>query len=194
MYQYQESSLRITYGSELIVSVADMKKHLRVSGSTEDSLIEVYIRAATRHVENHTRLMLSDGAVTQVFTAPTNISGKQFFSLGIGNIYEVVSASCNTIDDLAFTNAITSDYTIIEGLNKPQIVAPNGLTFAGDVAPYHIQFVCSAGYSTGEVPKDIIVAIMLICADMYENRMDTVKQLPTAAEVLLSSYVVNQGV
>lgn len=194
MYQNQESSLNITYSSDLIVSVSDMKKHLRVSGSSEDSLIEVYIRAATRHAENHTRLMFAMGTVTQVFTRPTTLTSIQFLSLGIGNAVTVTDISCNTLDNSLFDNAVTSDYTLLLGTNKPRVYAPNGLTFENDVTPYQISVTYTAGNATGATPKDIIVAIMLICGDMYENRMDSVKQLPTAAEVLLSSYVVNQGV
>jgi uncharacterized phiE125 gp8 family phage protein len=172
-----------------------MKKHLRVTGTIEDSLIETYIRAATRHVENYTRLMLSAGTAVQVFAAPNTLDSKQFFSLAVGNAISVASIQCNTIDSATtFDNDITSDWALIPDFNKPRVYAPNGLEFANDAIPYHIKITYTAGYGTGATPNDIIVAIMLICADMYENRMDSVKQLPTAAEVLLSSYVVNQGV
>jgi uncharacterized phiE125 gp8 family phage protein len=194
MYQYQESSLKINYGNDVIFSVDDMKKHLRVTGNSEDSLIEIYIKAATRYVENYTRLLLAGGTSKQVFFSPTTMDNKQFFSLAIGNATAVTSITCNTVDNLTAEFAITSDWTLVKDTNKPRVYAPEGLEFAGNVAPHSIAITYTAGFTECEIPPDIKVAIMLVCADMYENRMDSVKQLPTAAEILLSPYVVNQGV
>lgn len=194
MYQYQESSLKIIYSNDIILSVGDMKKHLRVTGNDEDSLIEVYIKAAIRYVENYTRLLLVEGTAQQIFIRPTTMDNTQFFSLAIGNAIEVTSITCNTEDDLTVQKAITSDWTLIANTNKPRIYAPKGLEFTDNVTPYQITISYRAGFDECDIPSDIKVAIMLVCADMYENRMDSVKQLPTAAEILLSPYVVNQGV
>jgi hypothetical protein len=122
------------------------------------------------------------------------MDNKQFFSLAIGNATAVTSITCNTVDNLTAEFAITSDWTLVKDTNKPRVYAPEGLEFTGSVTPHSIAITYTAGFTECGIPPDIKVAIMLVCADMYENRMDSVKQLPTAAEILLSPYVVNQGV
>lgn len=206
MQQYQESSLKITYSNDIILSVDDMKKHLRVTGNDEDSLIEIYIKSAMRYVENYTRLLLLDGTVQQVFIMPTTVSANQllitgytvinnqFLSLAIGNAVTVTSITCNTDSDMVTQKAITSAWRLLANTNKPRIYAPEGLLFADNVNPYQITVSYTAGFAECDIPSDIKVATMLVCADMYENRINSVKQLPTAAEILLSPYVVNQGV
>jgi len=206
MQQYQESSLKITYSNDVILSVDDMKRHLRVTGNDEDSLIEIYLKSAMRYVENYTRLLLLEGTAQQVFTLPMMVSSTQFLitgstlinnqylSLGIGNAISVTSITCNTESDLTTQKAITSTYKLLANMNKPRIYVPDGLIFTDNVAPYQITVSYTAGFAECDIPNDIKVATMLVCADMYENRINSVKQLPTAAEILLSPYVVNQGV
>lgn len=205
---YQESSLNISYSSSAVITTAEMKAHLRVTGSSENDLIDTYTKAATRWVENYTRLLLLPGTVTEIFTStPTTgiqpvlftgstmvFSPPDFFSLKIGNAISVKSITANTMDDTATFTALSTTNVLNTGFNKPRIYAPDGWIF-GNISPFQIKIIYAAGYANAAaVPNDIKVAIMLVCADMYENRMDSVKQLPTAAEVLLSSYVVNQGV
>lgn len=206
MQQYQESSLKITYSNDIILSVDDMKKHLRVTSNDEDSLIEIYIKSAMRYVENYTRLLLLGGTVQQIFIMPTTVSANQllitgytvinnqFLSLAIGNAIAVTSITCNTDSDMVTQKAITSAWRLLANTNKPRIYAPEGLLFADNVNPYQITVSYTAGFDEFDIPNDIKVAVMLVCADMYENRINSVKQLPTAAEILLSPYVVNQGV
>lgn len=150
MQQYQESSLKITYSNDVILSVDDMKRHLRVTGNDEDSLIEIYLKSAMRYVENYTRLWLLEGTAQQVFTLPMMVSSNQFLitgstlinnqylSLGIGNAISVTSITCNTESDLTTQKAITSTYKLLANMNKPRIYVPDGLIFTDNVAPYQI--------------------------------------------------------
>lgn len=205
---YQESSLNISYSSSAVITTAEMKAHLRVTGSSEDSLIDTYIKAATRWVENYTRLLLLPGTVTEIFTStpttgiqPVLITGSvmvvappEFFSLKIGNATSITSVTANTTDATGTFTPLSTTSLLNADFNKPRVYAPDGWIF-GSITPFQIKIVYAAGYANAAaVPNDIRVAIMLVCADMYENRMDSVKQLPTAAEILLSPYVVNQGV
>jgi len=205
---YQESSLEISYNASLPITVSEMKTHLRVTGSSEDTLIETYTRAACRHVENLCRICLLPATVTQYFTRLPGITGVpvmlengatvyypfDYFSLGIGNATTVTTVSANTTDaPTTFTN-MTTTTVLLTGFNRPRIYAPDGWTF-GTISPYQIRIIYAAGYAdTSSIPADIKTAAMLVCADMYENRMDSVKQLPTAAEILLQNYMTMQGV
>lgn len=205
---YQESSLSIAYSESAVFTTSEMKSHLRVTNSSEDTLINTYIAAATRFVENYTRLLMLPGTVTEIFTAvpgsggmpvltsdfATVYSPPAFYSLKIGNPIALTSVSANTTDATGSFTALSTTSLLNAAFNKPRVYAPDGWTF-GTISPFQIKIVYSAGYANAAaVPNDIKVAIMLVCADMYENRMDYVKQLPTAAEILLSPYVVNQGV
>lgn len=194
--RYQESSLNISYSTSAVLTNSEMKAHLRVTGTNEDSLITTYVAAATRFAENYTRLLMLPGTVTEIFSMIPGNSGvpSEFYSLKIGNAMAITSISANTTDSPEDFTAMSSANVLNQHFNKPRVYAPDGWEF-GTVSPYQVKIVYAAGFAdAASVPSDIKVAIMLICADMYENRMDYVKQLPTAAEILLSPYVVNQGV
>ena len=52
-----------------------------------------------------------------------------------------------------------------------------------------VRYVC--GYSSSsDVPAPIRQAMLLMIAEMYEKRQDSVKRLPTAAEYLMNPYRV----
>lgn len=205
---YQESSLAISYSASAVFTTAEMKKHLRVTGSSEDTLIDTYIAAATRFVENYTRLLMLPGTVTEIFTSMPATGGTavmlptgatvfappEFYALKVGNATSITSVSANTTDATGTFTALSTTSLLNSAFNKPRVYAPDGWTF-GSISPFQIKIVYAAGYANAaSVPNDIKVAIMLVCADMFENRMDSVKQLPTAAEMLLSPYKVEQGV
>ena len=205
---YQESSLQISYNSSAVFTTSEMKAHLRVTGSSEDTLIDTYTKAATRWVENYTRRLMLPGTVTEIFTSAPGTGGTavmltngaftftppDFYSLKIGNATSITSVSANTTDNTASFTALSTTSLLNADFNKPRVYAPDGWTF-GTISPFQIKIVYAAGYANAAaVPNDIKVAIMLVCADMFENRMDSVRQLPTAAEILLATYKVEQGV
>ena len=51
-----------------------------------------------------------------------------------------------------------------------------------------VTYTVGYGDSASDVPEAIKAAMLLIIGDLYENRTDTVKRLPTASEHLLNQY------
>jgi len=205
---YQESSLLISYSSSAVFTTSEMKAHLRVTGSSEDSLIDSYAKAATRWVENYTRRLMLPGTVTEIFTSSPGTGGTavmlssgamvfsppDFFSLKIGNPISITSVSANTADDTATFTPLSTTSLLNADFNKPRVYAPDGWTF-GSISPFQIKIVYAAGYANAAaIPEDIKIGIRLVCADMFENRMDSVRQMPTAAEMYLGPYKVEQGI
>jgi len=190
------------------VSLSDMKAYLRVTGTVEDSVITDMIYSAARHVENYCRLLLLPGTVTEIFTK-LPVSGSNpiynpaslvtwwpnsYFSLGVGNLISLTSVSANTTDDIATFTAMSSTKHVDSGFNRPRLYAPEGWEFSG-ISPYQIKVVYTAGYAdAASVPAPLRNALKRICADMFENRMNGVDELTTAAEILMQDYVVIQGV
>jgi uncharacterized phiE125 gp8 family phage protein len=55
-----------------------------------------------------------------------------------------------------------------------------------------INVTYQSGYANAAaVPAAIKKAMLMLIADSYQNRQDSVKQLPTAVEYLLNPYRVN---
>ena len=214
MLRNQEFSVSQSFNSSLPFTVAEIKTYLRVTGSSEDSLISDIIFSACRYVENYCSVMLLPGTVTEKYTklpGTVSVPGASyistpgaffwmnyypygFYSLSVGNVTAITSIEANTYDAPTSWTALVNTSVLDAGHNRPRLYAPKGWDF-GSITPYQIKIVYTAGYAdTASIPPDMKMAIRLIIADMYENRMDSVRQLPTASEILLQNYCVMQGV
>lgn len=180
-----EFSYSISYGSTLAVTTAEVKEHIRLTHSLEDSVLAIYIKSAQRYIEEYCNICLIGGTVTQIFY---NGWPDHYYSLSVGNVSAVTSISYNTIDDVAsFTTVSSTEYLTDKAFNRARIFPLNDGW--PDAAPTQVKIIYTSGWAdAASVPAEIKEAIFLIVADMYENRQDTVKQLPTASQMLLQPY------
>jgi uncharacterized phiE125 gp8 family phage protein len=189
--KYLPSSLTINYSSTLPVTVAEAKAHLRVTDSSEDALIELYLRAAIRRVEQHCGISLLSSTVTEIF--PSFPDEMQPFDLSVQPATAVTSLSYNTTDSTGtFTTIASANYVTEFDHNKAQIKPVTSWDYDGTVL--QVRAIYTAGYTNAAaVPPNLKVAILLILGDFYENRTDAdAVQLNRAAIALMQPYLVER--
>lgn len=169
------------------VTTAEAKTHLRVSGSDEDTYIDSLVTSARQWVELYTGLALITQTITEKWDDfPCE---REVIPLRIAPVIGSLSITYKATDG---TNTTWSSSEYVTSLAMPEpIIAPaQGYYYPtpiAEIAAVSIQY--SAGYGAASaVPKAIKQAILLLVGDMYEQRQDTVKQLPTAAERLLQPF------
>lgn len=176
------------------VSLTTVKLHLRVSDSTEDTLIAAYITAAREYVERVTRRQLA--LVTYDYTLdafPTHGGPIALPRPPLVNVSSIkyVDAASGSVVTLAGTT-----YTVIAD-REPGIIA---LAY-GQVWPLARQIDNAvtirfgAGYST--VPSSLVAAMLLIVGDLFESRQanitGTIITANPAVEALLTPYRVMEA-
>lgn len=185
-----ESSVSVNYSASLAVTLTEAKSHLRVTSSAEDSIIGIYLAAAQRYVEEWCQICLIGGTVTQIWPGPWPCG---YLSLSVGNVSGVTSFSYNTEDSLTFVTIDAAEYIYSKDYNRARIARWTGSW--PNVTPLQLKVVYTSGFEdAADVPANIKVAILLVLADMYENRQDSIKTMPTAAQHILQPYVTIQKV
>ena len=188
---YRFTSLRrTTEPAALAVSRTTAKAHLRVTHSGEDSLIDLYIGAAVRHVEDYTGRALVTQSWTMklagfcgdiILPRPPLASLTSFTYLDTDGASQAVSASLYTTDTASEPGAIRlnpdSDWPDTDdGENTVTVV-----------------YSCGYGASETSVPEAIRQAILLMVGHSYENREavsvgGAVSVFPLAVDALLAPY------
>jgi len=165
------------------LTVSEVKDYLKVDSSADDTLIGTLITAARQWVENHCALALLPQTAIQVwgvFDKEMDLALSPLRSvsaityLDTGGTQQTLSASVYGVDNIRTPSRIYRAY----GQSWPSTYE----------APNAASAIFTAGYDAASaVPAAIKQALMLTIADMYDNRTDYVKRLPTAAEYLLQS-------
>ena len=152
------------------VNVTEAKAWLKVDWDSEDSLIETLITAAREKCEQYTNRAFISQGITESF----GIYDDVILSVG-----DVISIDSVTVGETALTSA---DYTTDDAIDGFKITL-------NDLPDDRVTVVYTAGYgaSANDVPKAINAAILLMVSDLYDNRGDKVKRLPTASENLLNT-------
>lgn len=168
------------------VTTAEAKAHLRVSGNDEDTYVDALVTAARQWTEFY----LGRLCMTQTITEKWD-----WFPVGCAMSLRwspVQSfSSVGYLDSNGDTQTWDSaDYTV-DTTTQPGRVAPKyGEQYPETRSQQNaVTLTYVAGYASADlVPKAIKQAILLMVGEMYEQRENTVKQLPTAAEYLLQPY------
>lgn len=164
------------------ITTAEAKIHLKVDGSTEDTLIDAYIATARQYVENYTSKKLVTQTVQQTYDSfPADC-----LELSVKPIQSVTSVAY--IDTAGDSQTWSSADYDTDFISTPGRIAP-GLEkeypSLGDVInAVTITYVVGYG-GAADVPERYKSAIKLIVGELYENRENRVKKMPTAAEALL---------
>lgn len=200
-----------------VVSLSDMKKHLRVDHSDDDDLIEAITDACTRHIDGGEgklgRALISQTWELRLNSFLRGFSGSGYhrsfrrnysIELPLPPLLAVENIKYYDSDDVLQT-ASTDLYEVIGiGGLKPGFISLKKdqswpTTFSRHEAVI-VRFI--AGYvdtsqspAVGEVPAPIIAAIKLTAGTLYANRESmvigqTAVELPWAAKALLDPYRV----
>jgi hypothetical protein len=187
---YNRHSLKVTVApATLPVSVNELKEFLRIDGSSEDTILEQFIQAATTAVE----LYISKSLITQTrtltldwlpptpqtrlrtqddgyFYLPYIFNGRGYLDLPYSPIQSITSLQTFGLDnaastfDSAYYTLDVAGSRLLFNTNSPGL--PSNLRERAAVVITYV-----AGYgSASNVPHDIKLAVMAYASDMYNCR------------------------
>jgi hypothetical protein len=92
------------------------------------------------------------------------------------------------VDEIGSEVTITTDQYIIDTISEPARIQSTAGWFAaaGVVNQVIVRYV--VGTDVSSIPKPLIQGMMLVISDLYDQRNDRVKALPTASEYLWNPY------
>jgi len=176
------------------VSLAEVKTHLRVTGTDDDALITRLYAVAVASVEQ----TLCRKLITQTWKAYFDAWPDNQFIIPFGNLQSVTHIKYTDVD--ATQSTFSSSYCDVDTVSVPgRILLGYGDAWPTDtltaVNPIEIQFVTGYGASSTNVPQDIRNAIMLLVGHYYENRemylIGTIgNKIPMSVEFLLNPHRV----
>lgn len=167
-----------TAATTAAISTADAKAWLRVEHSADDDLIAMLVASATAHAENYLSQAFMEQEITETFDA-----WQPEIKL---TIHPVISVdSIEYIDDNGDAQTLDSSVYLVDNYQKRCIITPaySQSWPSARTQRNTITVTYTAGYET--LPADAKLALLLMVADAYENRQDSVKQLPTASKYIL---------
>ncbi len=164
--------------------------------TSDDALLDIYIKAARQLVEKKTNTALISKTITQVYNEfPCAKEGNEYaaLKLAVSPLLSVTSVSYKDGDGDAQTVTSTNYDTDIT--TQPGLVAPKNTfswpsVYSGLNA---VTVVYLAGYTdASSVPYTLKQSMLLAIAFWYRKRVDSPKRLPTQAEDLLRNYRVSE--
>lgn len=184
------------------VSLADAKVHLRVDGTDEDTLIQLYIDAATQSAQDflkralitQTLEMTMDGFVESAkldLVWEGTLTGYRQDIEGFSDIIDVWRAPIQSVtsittfdDDNASTVYASANYEL--DAKKGRIYLNQNNVWPTDLRDYagvKVRYVAGYGDDPADVPADIRMAILQHVSQMYERC--GVCEMPAACRQLL---------
>jgi len=176
------------------VTLEEAKRHLRVDGTEEDTLIEGLIAAARELVEGETGRTLMAQTIRQYFDDFPEDGGTLRLA-----VYPVRSvASLKYLDDDGTETTLAADDYRADVTSEPARIDPAcGETWPTTYGASNGVWVnVEAGYaSAAAVPRGLKQAILLLVGHWYENREainigNIVAELPMAVRSLLNRWTV----
>lgn len=174
---------------DTIITVADLKAHMRVTHTQEDTYISALRSAAISWVEEHCNIKLGS------YTARGYLAGFYNSYIPIGPVTAISEVKYQTTSDKTYSNldTLAAGLWFTDEISKPARIAfrdyPNVYEYA--LTPVVVTF--TAGYTT--MPDPVLQAIRLLVAHMYENRQEEVvgtitTRLKFGLEALLNPFRV----
>lgn len=165
------------------LTTAEAKAHLRVTDTSEDSLIASYIVAAREWVENYTGHVLVERELTASFTE-------------FGDFLTIHSAPNVVIDSIAYLDADgnVADFAYFAypaGINPVKIYPLDNWPTIDDNSAILVTY--TAGYaSASDVPQALKQAMLLLIAAWHQQRGTNadapVQEVPFAVTALCRAY------
>lgn len=184
-------NLKVIEGSNTeVVTLEEVKNHLRIDGDDEDSIISSYIQAAREYAE----IFTGRSFVEKTYEYITNPKEKYaYIELPMPPLVEVleVSAMQSTNEELLNEG---KDYYIIKGYDESLIYPSLERGWPKETLDRlgGIKVKYRAGYS--EAPMSVKQAILILVAHFYENRENLIardyKEIPFGVSSLLRPFWV----
>lgn len=172
------------------ITTAEAKAHLNLDSdfTADDTLIDAMITASREYAEAYCRRKFVTTTIIEYFDGFP--SGALELSYTVQSLTSVkYKDSDNTEQTWTASDYITDDKAIPASLN----VAPNKSypsTYDATNVVY-VEYVTGYGAASA-VPNAIKQGLLLMLSDMYDNRMDRVRELPTTSQFLFNPYQIVQ--
>ena len=169
-----------------IITTADLKAHLRVDHSDEDTLIEALREAAIAHVESYCNVKLGDvAAVMYLDGFPTS------WEVPVGPVQSITQIDYNPTTTTTQTLPATNWYADL--VRQPARISIINPPSVADYTHNGVQVSCVVGYPEDSIPAPILHAIRLIVGHFYEQRQEVIVgvsaiALPFGIHALLNPY------
>ena len=172
----------ITPAYGLPVSLTEFKEHLGIYHTEKDDNLTIMLNAAIAKAESFTGCVFrTGGEVIEKHCA-------------VFEDTEINRAPVTGVDAVYYFDSSNSEQTLGTAYWDANVnTTPAAVTFTAPPATYtrhdavKIRFV--AGYDSAfDVPYNVKAAILMFAQYLYENPGDSVKQLPTARELLLRDF------
>ncbi len=152
------------------ITLAMAKDHLRVDHDDEDTLIERIAEVAAEAVEDQAGRCLTFSTWRETHDNPT------------GTI-ELARYDASTLSSIERWNATTYEWTALDAANfyleNNRLCPRTGTSWPSDRVRF--SYVCGYSADTTGVPFPLIQAVLLVVAELYENRMGTMESRLTKA-------------
>lgn len=175
----------------------EVKLWLKVDTSADDTLISGLITAARKHVERYTGISLLSQTVQQTFDKWPDSSNKKTpngeLKLSVSPLISVTSVSY--LDTSGQSQVLASSNYVVDTLSFPSRIAP---TINYDWPETYnvinaITVTYTAGYSAttdGNFPSELLTAMKLWIAGLYEVRQDYAKRYKNTSTVILDTVKI----
>ena len=169
-----------------VITVADLKSHLRVDHSDEDTLIEALRDTAIAWIEDYCNTRLGD---------VTAVGYLDFFYNARFPVGPVNSITSVTYTDTSNTTQTlnAANYWFDIKTKSARITFDNAPDLYDDT--FHaVQINMNLGYAEADVPQPMLHAIRLLVGHLYENRQqvisggNVIRELPLGIHALVSPY------
>ena len=178
-----------TAAASEVMSAAEAKRHMRVIADDDDAYIDTIISAATKYTED----TLGSSLITQTWKMYMDCF-PGMIELPRGPVQAV--SSIEYIDTNGDTQTLAaSKYTVDLKSQRPRITPSYNESWPstrGIVNSVTVTFISGYGDTCDAVPVQIVQAIKMLTAHLYENRESTspvaVNVVPMGYNFLISPY------
>lgn len=165
--------------SKDLTSLNVVKNHLKVDYTEEDALITSYIETAHNFVEDYTNIAIGVQNFEEHLTADIT---EEYVFLSMNPLVSITSVVA--IDEVDGTEQdVTSDIIKITNALGTRLKTEKKKSY---------KVTYSAGVALADIPKQMHQAILLSVSDMFENRIEKVKQKRTSVEYLLNQVSIKR--
>jgi uncharacterized phiE125 gp8 family phage protein len=169
---------------DAVISVADLKEHLRVDHSDEDTLIEAYRDAAIKWVEDYCNTRLGD--VTAVY----HMDAFHTTTIPVAPVSAI--SSVTYLDQAGDSQTLGTGYYWFDLKRQPARITFDNAPDVFDDTYNAVQVNMTIGYAEASIPTPIVHAVRLMAANLYEQRQPVTHsqmyEVPMGLHSILSPY------
>ncbi len=170
--------LSVVTPASQVITTAEAKAHLHVTGSTEDGYIDTLVGAATHAIETHIE--------GQIGAATWKLEMNSFMDVNLPKHPVNTITSINYYDSNNATQTLaTSFYNLYKDVRKSVLEYGKNLPNVYDKTNA-VEINFTTGYAT--IPDALKQSILIVLGSLYENREDKIKRLPSSSEHLSAPY------